>query len=224
MPPLETAAAQAIQTIPITVGVDSITFNVDFVPPAGNDFLSEPFCQCDHLKRDHSYDRLDADDLSGVQHSSGNLHRHITQSYWTGSGWTASQTWITTTTANPWFYTIPSIALVSGNLYYLRAQFTDVAGNVFATVDYHVHLRHASTERDDFTSPVANGFYSNILVSTPFAGTSADNGTNATGVSTVTLTLQDLTTTAVIFTSSAAAGSPASWTYTPINGYVTNHQ
>ena len=39
------------------------------------------------------------------------------------------------------------------------------------------------------SSPVAGAYYSAILVSTPFAGTSTDPGTNASGVSTVTLSI-----------------------------------
>ncbi len=54
--------------------------------------------------------------------------------YWTaGSTWSAVQTLITTTTASPWFYTIPSGALLSGIQYYLRAQATDVASNFNTT-------------------------------------------------------------------------------------------
>ena len=70
---------------------------------------------------------------------------------------------------------------------------------------------------------MAGGFYSAIC-STPFTGTASDPGSNATGVSTVTLTLQDLTGSFTVFSSSAAGGTPANWTYTPSNTYIANHQ
>src|SRR5262249_9152195 len=110
------------------------------------------------------------------------------KAYWTGSTWTApaSQTWITTTTAPTWAYSLVNGAgLASGNLFYLRLRLIDVAGNTFTS--------QTSTFTYDTTAPVVvistptdNGGYSTVKFSTPFAGTATDNGTNPTGVSTVT--------------------------------------
>ena len=190
----------------------SVSFNVDFVVPSGT--ITYPSANQPISSATIQMTGSESDDLSGVNLTQVEISTGLgaSKNYWTGSGWTTSQTWITTTTANPWFYTIPAAALASGNLYYLRLQLTDVAGNVFtgftSTFTYDTQAPTVT-----ISSPVASGFYSNVFVSTPFAGTAVDNGTNATGVSTVTLTLQDVTGAFNVFTSSPAQGNPANWTY-----------
>src|SRR4029077_20539228 len=112
--------------------------------------------------------------------------------YWTGSSYTLNQTWITTTTANPWFYTFPAAALANG-LYYVRVQATDLAGNLFtgltSTFTWNTTLPSVTI------TPQApnNGFYLAVQVSTPFAGTATPAAVSGVVISTVTLTLHDLT-------------------------------
>ena len=136
------------------------------------------------------------------------------QSYWTGSAWSAplGQTWIPTTTANPWYYTIPipALAPANGSLFYLRLQLTDNAGNIFTSA--------TSTFTYNTTAPSVtitprfpnNGFYSAVQVSTPFAGTTSPSGAPNIVVSTVILTLQDLTVGASYYNGSAWTSSISS--------------
>ena len=113
------------------------------------------------------------DDLSGVNLVQVEISTGLSpKSYYTGSGWTPSQIWITTTTANPWIYTIPTNALFSGTLYYVRAQLTDQASNTF---DTQITTFTYDTQAPAVTiaMPVANNFYSALQLSTPFAGTAS---------------------------------------------------
>src|SRR5437879_3629480 len=117
------------------------------------------------------------------------------KAYWNGASWQAGQLWITTTTVNPWIYTIPNSPLAPGNgkLYNLRIQSNDFAGNLFTS--------QTSTFTYNTTAPTVtitpqapnNGFYSAVQVSTPLAGTTSPSGAPGIVVSTVSLMLQDLT-------------------------------
>src|SRR4029077_8761332 len=124
--------------------------------------------------------------------------------------YTLNQTWITTTTANPWFYTLPAAALANG-LYYVRVQATDLAGNLFtgltSTFTYNTTLPSVTI------TPQApnNGFYSAVQVSTPLAGTAPRAAVSGVVISTVALTLQDLTNGTSYFTGTAWQNGVASF-------------
>jgi hypothetical protein len=113
----------------------SISFKVDFVVPAGT--ITWPTANATLSSATIQMTGSESDDLAGVQITQVQISTgtDTSASYWTGSTWTApgATTWLTTTTANPWYYTIPNPALVTGNLYYLRSQIIDAAGNSFAT-------------------------------------------------------------------------------------------
>src|SRR4029077_19023333 len=86
--------------------ITTVNFNVDFVPPAGS--LSWPGA---NIAVDSATVQLTGsatDDLSGVNTLQVEISTGLGGSkyYWTGSSYTLNQTWITTTTANPWFYTL----------------------------------------------------------------------------------------------------------------------
>src|SRR5207249_3445911 len=113
-----------------------------------------------------------------------------TRSDWTGSSWTAAGspvTWITTNTANPWYYSISSNALVSGNAYYLRTQATDRAGNTFTSQTSTFTFNTTAPTVVISTQPPGNGFYSAlpVFVSTPFAGTATPVSVTGVLVTTV---------------------------------------
>ena len=146
--------------------------------------------------------------------------------YWNGSSYQSGQIWITTTTANPWYYTISCCALASGNLYYLRTQLTDAAGNVFTSLTST--FTYNTTAPTVVINPQApnNGFYSAVQVSTPFAGTANPSGTPLIVVSTITLSIEDLDGGPSYFNGSSwvgsvstvsAQGTVANWTYNSAN-------
>src|SRR5207302_8072099 len=153
--------------------------------------------------------------------------------YWTGSSYTLNQTWITTTTANPWYYTLPASALANG-LYYARLQLTDFAGNPFTT--FTSTFTYNTTAPTVTINPLApnNGFYSALQVSTPFAGTATPAAVSGISVSTVTLSLRDLTVGASYYTGAAwqsgaasfpAQGSVNTWSFNSAGlSFVNDHQ
>ena len=210
-------------SVPTSTGTDIVFFNLDDIPPAG--VITFPAANASVSSTVVHMTGTDTDDLSGVSLIQVEISTGTSpKSYYTGSGWTGAQTWITTTTTlNTWSYSIPSSALASGVLYYLRLQLTDNAGNSFTSIT-STFTYDTQAPTVTISSPITGGFYSLVQVSTPFIGTAVDNGTNATGVSTVTLTLQDQTGSFSVFTSSGASGTPANWTYLPSNGYINGHQ
>ena len=203
------------------------TFVIDNIAPAGS--ITWPRPNASVSSTTIAMTGPATDDLAGVHILQVEISTNVsgtTTSYWTaGNTWSNSQTWISTTVANPWVYTIPASALpaTSGTLYRLRLQLTDFAGNAFTTqvttFTYDTQLPVVV-----ISSPIAGGFYSAVQVSTPFIGTAVDNGALATGVSTVTLTLQDMTSTAFVFTSSPAAGTLPNWSYNPPISFTNGHQ
>src|SRR5207302_79177 len=112
--------------------ITTINFNVDFVAPAGA--LTWPGANAAVSSAAVQMTGSETDDLSGVNTLQVEISTGLGASkyYWTGSSYTLNQTWITTTTANPWYYTLPASALANG-LYYARLQLTDFAGNPFTT-------------------------------------------------------------------------------------------
>src|SRR4029077_19710520 len=119
--------------VPVTLGTDVMNFTVDDASPTAT--LAWPGALAAVSSATVQMTGSDSDDAGGsgvnvlqVEVSTG---LGGSKYYWTGSSYTATQTWITTTTANPWFYTIPAGALLSGIQYYLRTQVSDFAGNTF---------------------------------------------------------------------------------------------
>ena len=208
--------------VPSIVGTDVIIFNVDFVVPAGT--ITRPSPNAPVSSTTIEMTGSDTDDLSGVsliqvEISTGSSPK----SYYTGSGWTGAQTWITTTTTlNTWAYNIPSSALVSGNLYHLRLQLTDAAGNFFDT-QTTTFTYDTQAPAVTISTPVANNFYSFVQLSTPFAGTASDNGTNPTGVSTITISITDVDGTgANWFNGSGSTYAVSGPFFLPAQGTVNN--
>src|SRR5207237_697826 len=62
------------------------------------------------------------------------------------------------------------------------------------------------------------------LSSANWSGTTTDNGSNKTGLSTVTLALQDLTASAILLANVPAGNPPASWTYVSTVTLTNTHQ
>ena len=212
---------------PSTVGTDIVNFNLDDVPPSGA--IAWPGTNTAVSSSTIQMTGPATDDLSGVALTQVEVSTGLGASkyYWTGSSYTLNQTWIATTTANPWYYTIPSGALSSG-VYYLRLQLTDVAGNPFtsqtSTVTYDITPPLVAV-----TTPVAGVFYSAVLVSTPFGGTASDADTS---VSTVAVSVTDLDDGPSYFNGNTYAGGgpfylPAQgtvnlWTFNNANLYFVN--
>ena len=220
--------------VPSTVGTDIINFNLDDVPPHGA--ITWPGANAAVSSATVNVVGTATDDQSGV----GTTQIEVstgqggTPMYWNGSSYQSGQIWITTTTANPWSYTISSSALASGNLYYLRTQLTDAAGNVFTSLTST--FTYNTTAPTVVINPQApnNGFYSAVQVSTPFAGTANPSGTPLVVVTTVTLSLRDITVGTSYYNGSswqngsasfAAQNSVANWTYNnSALSFVNDHQ
>ena len=218
---------------PSIVGTDVMNFNVDFVAPAGTITWPSPLAPVSSTTIQMT--GSDTDDLSGVKPFKSKSRRARRRSLITrGSGWTPGRKPGSppTTTPNTWTYTIPSAALVSGNLYYLRLQLTDVAGNLFTT---HVTTFTYDTQAPAVTisTPVAGNFYSLVQLSTPFAGTASDNGSNPTGVSTVTISITDVDGTGANWFNGStytaggpfflpAQGTPTNWTFNNVSLFFKN--
>src|SRR5207302_9604703 len=212
--------------VPSTGGTDVISFIVDSTSPTIT--LTWPAANAAVSSSTVQMTGTDGDDAGGsgvnliqVEISTGLAGSKV---YWNGASWQAGQLWITTTTVNPWIYTIPNSALAPGNgkLYYLRIQANDFAGKLFTS--------QTSTFTYNTTAPTVtitpqapnNGFYSAVQVSTPLAGTTSPSGAPGIVVSTVSLMLQDLTFPTSYFngsawqngsTSFAAQGTVGSWSF-----------
>src|SRR4029077_504685 len=86
----------------------------------------------------------------------------------------------------------PAGALANG-LYYVRLQATDNAGNLFTGLTSTFTWSTAAPSVTITPQAPNNGFYSAVQVSTPFAGTATPAAVSGISISTVTLTLHDLT-------------------------------
>ena len=118
-----------------------------------------------------------------------------TSYYWTGSSWTTTQTWLLPSllSQTTWSYTVPS-AMVADATYTVISRAYDNAGqysSIYSTMVFTVDL---TTPTVSVTSPLNSGTYSHVNFSTPpITGTAADAGSFATGLSTVTFDLRDIT-------------------------------
>ena len=149
--------------------------------------------------------------------------------YWTGSSYTLNQTWITTTTASPWFYTLPAAALATGNLYYVRLQLTDFAGNVF-TLPTSTFTYNTTAPSVSISTPIAGKFYSTVIISTPFAGTASPASVSGIVVVRSCVSIADVESgygfNGSTYTSGSfflpAQGTPANWTYNNASLFFIN--
>src|ERR1019366_4790876 len=112
----------------------AVTFNLDDVPPNGT--IDWPGASATVSSSAVQLSGTATDDLSGVQTLKVEITTGtgVARSCWNGSAWSVPNCqagFVNTTAANPWSYTIPAQGLATGNLYYLRLQLTDVAGNIF---------------------------------------------------------------------------------------------
>ena len=104
--------------------VTSLSFTIDNTPPVGtlawplaNQAVSSNTVLLTGSETDVTGDPAGSGVTTlQVEISTGTSPKY----YWTGSSYTLTQTWITTATANPWTYNLPSAALASGTLYYVR--------------------------------------------------------------------------------------------------------
>ena len=215
----------------------SVSFIVDNTPPSGS--IVWPSASAAVSSATIQMTGSATDDLAGVQTvaveiSTGTLG---TKSCWSGAGWTASgcvNDFISTTTANPWVYTISSSALVTGNLYYIRLQLTDFAGNVFTSPTSTFTYNTTAPTVTITPQPPNNGLYSAVQVSTQLAGTTTPASVTGVVVSTVSLTLQDLTTGTSYYNGNSwvtsvvsfpAQGTVNVWTYNSATlTFVNDHQ
>jgi len=103
---------------------------------------------------------------------------------------------------------------LSGTSYYLRLIVVDNASNA-STTTVSTFTYDTTAPTVNIANPSNNAFYNNLQISSAnWNGTTVDNGSNHTGLSTVTLSLQDITGAPITLLSSApTAGTPAAWTY-----------
>jgi len=186
-------------------------------------------------QHDGAADRLRIGRSVPGQHPAGEISTGLGGSkyYWTGSSYTSNQTWITTTTANPWFYTLPVGALANG-LYYVRVQATDFALNQFTSLTSTFTWNNSNPSVTITPQVPNNGFYSAVQVSTPLAGTATPAAVSGVVISTVTLTLRDLTAGTSYFNGSAwqsglitfpAQGPASGWSFNSAGlVFVNDHQ
>src|SRR5207253_1155734 len=142
--------------------IANISFKIDNVAPTGS--ISYPSANASISSATVVMTGAATDELAGVQTIQVEISTGSgSKSYWTGSTWTAAgtQLWIGTTTANPWFYTISSGALVSGNIYYLRLQLTDAAGNPF-TSQISTFTYDTQPPTIGISTPLTGNFYSQV--------------------------------------------------------------
>ena len=118
-----------------------------------------------------------------------------TKYYWTGSSWTLTDTWLNSTKLGPtsWYYTVDAAMLADDTEYTVSAKALDYAGNyssVYSTYTFTYDITEPLVTLD---FPEDGEAYSQILVSTPIAGTSSNNQTSVnTGVSTIAVQIQDI--------------------------------
>ncbi|MCB4756877.1 MAG: Ig-like domain repeat protein, partial [Elusimicrobia bacterium] len=133
--------------------------------------------------------------LSGLKQLELNISTGTAQLYyWTGSSWTTTASWFN---ASPdgttgWRYTIPN-GMVADSTYTLISRALDNATNystIYATVTFTLDL---TTPTVSISTPATGKVYSPIMLSTPMGGVALDSGTCATQLSTVTVSIHDVT-------------------------------
>ena len=218
--------------VPVTAGTDVMNFTIDDNPPSGTIVWPGPSAAISSATVQIAGTETD---VSGDPAGSGVNTVQVEIS--TGTGGSKSclngTTWsapgcvngfVSTTTANPWFYTIPNAALApaNGSYIYLRTQLVDFAGNSFTTPITTFTYNTTAPTVTMSPQPPNNGLYSAVQVSTPFAGTTSPSGAPNVVVSTVILTLQDLTVGTSYYNGSSwvtgattfpAQGTAGSWTF-----------
>ncbi len=222
---------------PSTGPATSVAFLVDIATPTAA--ITQPAANA-LLKTPPTITGTAWDDVTGssltavkIEISSGSSPA----SYWTGSQWVegiGGAAWNTVTLSTTWTYTTSGIGLTPDKNYYVRIQAIDRAGNTFtsphSTFTYDTQIPAVS-----ISSPVDTGHYSSFAtyVSTPFGGAASDGGSVPTGISTVTLTLFDVTFSSYFngtnwtgTTSSVAVqGAAANWSYNSTNlSFIDGHE
>ncbi|MFN0117549.1 MAG: hypothetical protein ACKVQC_04550, partial [Elusimicrobiota bacterium] len=230
---LADGAATGNTSVPSGVGSDIVDFIIDDTPPTvGIVTPSSAFLQNLTL-------------ISGTANATlsglNNLQIRISTGvgspyYWTGSSWTTTVTWLNTIldSQTVWHYDVSSF-MVADTTYTVSARALDNAGNystVFSTRIFTVDL---TTPTAAITYPVNGNVYSAVQVSTPIAGTASDAGSFASQLSTVTISLRDLTDVDDFNGTAFAGGGPfnlganggviTSWQYNSGNLVLENdHQ
>ncbi len=113
--------------------------------------------------------------------------------YWTGSSWTTTVTWLSTTkdSSAAWHYTVPS-TLIGDSSYTVAARALDYAGQYSTVYSTRIFTIDTSSPTVTITAPADGATYSQVQTSTPMAGTVIDPGAFATGASTASISLVDL--------------------------------
>ena len=205
------------------------TFIIDFVAPTGAITLPATNSFTNSLPL---ITGTASDDLAGVK----NVKLYISsgtgggQVWWNGASWQGSAILNTATMfASSWTFTSPTWA--TGQQFFLQAVVTDNALNTFTTAA-STFTFYTTAPTVTVSTPLLNGFYGAVQVSTPFGGTATSLPPNAPGISTVTLTLEDLDSGPVSYfngtsfvtslSSVAAQGTVNVWTYNNPNIVLIN--
>jgi hypothetical protein len=158
--------------------------------------------------------------------------------YWNGTGWqTTAWPAVNSTKLGPtsWYYTLSPAALKDDVVYTLIARAVDYAGNVSSIYSTYTVTYDMTGPLVTLSFPDNGSTYSQILLSTPMAGTAVNNQTAAySGPSTVTVAVSDLVngtcfdgTTFVGCAESvwlAAQGTVANWTFSDKDLYfISDH-
>jgi len=139
----------------------------------------------------------------------------INTRYWNGAAWQATE-WpaLNDTKLGPtsWYYTLSPLALKDDVAYTFVARALDYAGNVSAEYSTYTVTYDITGPLVSLSFPVNNTTYSQILLSTPLAGTATNNQTAAfSGPSTVAVAITDLVNSTCFNGASFAGCSDSLW-------------
>ncbi|MCX5791690.1 MAG: hypothetical protein NTY45_05640, partial [Elusimicrobia bacterium] len=122
-----TVSAKALDNFGLwSVNYSTSLFTYDITPPVSSVLLPET-----REVSTFTYIAGTAADAGGIAQVKVSVRRWSDENYWSGGGWTPSETWNLAAGTTAWFYTgISSAALLEGTTYLVMSQSYDLAGNI----------------------------------------------------------------------------------------------
>jgi hypothetical protein len=189
---LSTGSATGNISVPVTVGTDIVDFIIDGTAPSLA--VTQPAASAMLPSLSLISGTVNAT-LSGTNRVEIKISTGVgAPYYWTSSSWTTTQSWIVTDLSGQttWSYTVPP-EMISDATYTVVARAYDNALNVSTTYSTRTFTVDITTPTATITFPVQSVIYSQIQVSTPITGTAADAGSFSTQLSTVQVSIYDVT-------------------------------